>query len=154
MIYQRSNVYAGSAPWQYTDFMPDVVWITLGGNDYGVSSLPDGAGAPPPGAFETHYDALVTTVRTQHPNAHIFCSVAPSLSDDYPPGWNAYASVKSAAQHVVNAHAAAADTKIYFFEFARSTRADLTACESHPNIAKHRAMANEAMILIKAKTGW
>ena len=32
--------------------------------------------------------------------------------------------------------------------------ADLTGCEYHPNPMKHRAMADEAITLIKSKTGW
>ncbi len=152
VIYQRAGVSTFSAPlWSYADYTPDVVWITLGGNDYDGPQPPD---PPPAGAFQQKYTELVGVIRTQHPNAHVFCSVAPSISNVFPAGYNAYTNVKTAAQNVVSARAAAGDNKVYFFEFARSTNADTTACDGHVNIAKHRAMADEAMVIIKAKTGW
>ena len=93
-------------------------------------------------------------MRSKHPNAHFICAVAPSLGDGYPVGYDAYTNVKTAVNDVVSAHAAAGDTKIYAFEFTRSQGADVTGCQSHPNAMKHRAMANEAIVLIKSKTGW
>jgi len=155
VIYQRTNVTTyidgnATALWDYTRYTPDVVWITLGGNDYDKSSA---ATDPAPlASFQAKYDELVTTIRTQHPAAHVFCAVAPSLNDTSPAGFNAYSSVKAGAQGVIAAHPG--DTKLHFFEFARSLPADLTACGSHVNALKHRAMANEAIVAIKAATGW
>lgn len=154
ILYQHVGIYADSPLWDFTKFVPDVVWVTLGGNDYGKSSDPAGAsiGAPPAGQFQVKYDAFVGTIRTQYPNAHIFCTVAPSLSD-VPADYSAYSNVKGALQNVVNARAAA-DAKIHYFEFTRSLDSDLTGCEGHPNVAKHRKMADEAIVVIKQKTGW
>lgn len=155
VIYQRANVatYVGgvlSALWDYTLYSPDVVWITLGGNDY---DKPGMATDPAPlASFQAKYDELVTTIRTQHPSAHVFCAVAPSLNDTNPAGFNAYSNVKAGAQGVIAAHAG--DTKLHFFEFARSIGTDLTACGGHVNATKHRAMADEAIVAIKAATGW
>ena len=155
VIYQRTNVTTyidgnATALWDYTRYTPDVVWITLGGNDYDKSGA---ATDPAPLArFQAKYDELVTTIRSQHPAAHVFCAVAPSLNDTSPAGFNAYSNVKAGAQGVIAAHPG--DTKLHFFEFARSLPADLTACGSHVNALKHRAMANEAIVAIKAATGW
>ena len=155
VIYQRANVatYVGpvlSALWDYTLYTPDVVWITLGGNDYDKSSM--AVDPAPLASFQAKYDELVTTIRTQHPSAHVFCAVAPSLNDVNPAGFNAYSNVKAGAQGVVAAHAG--DAKLHFFEFARSVGTDLTACGGHVNATKHRAMADEAIVAIKAATGW
>ena len=150
LLYQRAGVYLGAPLWSYADYSPDVVWIALGGNDFDGPQPPDPA---PLNVFKAKYDELVSTIRAQHANAHIFCSVAPSLKDTFPAGYNAYTNVKTAAQSVVNARAGA-DPKIYFFEFTRSGNGETTACDGHVNIAKHRAMADEALVLIKLKTGW
>ena len=157
VIYQLTNVtsfYAGVAQpvWDFTQYTPDVVWLTLGGNDYDSSSA--AVDPPPLAAFEMKYDALVGTIRTQHPAAHIFCAVAPSLNDVFPAGFNAYSNVKAGAMAVVTARSGAGDTKIHFFEFARSTNGETTACDGHVNTAKHRAMANEAILAIQGATGW
>jgi hypothetical protein len=161
-IYQRVGISAFTAGqptklWSAADYTPDVVWMALGGNDYGDDDDSNAPDPPAAGVFQTKYDELVATVRTQHPNAHIFCSVAPSLSDAFPTGYNTYTSVKTAAQSAVATRVGAGDTKIYFFEFTRSVfgaGGDTTACDGHVNIAKHRAMADEAKAVIKLKTGW
>jgi lysophospholipase L1-like esterase len=152
VVYPRTLPYDGGSAWSFADYVPDVVWMTLGGNDY---DQPDGAATPPPfDAFQQKYDEMVALVRSKHPNAYVFCAVAPSLKDDYPVGFNAYTNVKTAAQNVVSKYNGKGDSKIYYFEFTRSTDADLTACDGHPNPAKHRAMADEAIAAIKAKTKW
>ena len=130
--------------------------MTLGGNDYddpdgNPNNAPD---APPFASFQAKYDEMVTLIRTKHPNAHVFCAVAPSLNDTYPPGYNAYTNVKTAAANVVAAKNGAGDAKVYYFEFTRSQQGDLTGCDGHPNVAKHRAMADEATAIIKQKTMW
>ena len=152
-VYQRTLPFVGASAWDFADYTPDVVWITLGGNDYD-RGFPDDPTPPNAGTFQTKYTELVTLVRTKHPAAHIFCAVAPSLTDTYPAGFNAYTSVKTALANVVSAKNGAGDTKVYSFEFTRSVNADLTACEGHPNAAKHTAMAAEAVTFIKSKTGW
>jgi lysophospholipase L1-like esterase len=152
LIYGRTLPQNGGSSWSFASFVPDVVWITLGGNDY---DQPNGGDPPPPiDQFKAKYDEVVGMVRTNHPNAHIFCAVAPSLNDDYPVGYNAYTNIKTTLAQVVSARNGAGDTKIYTFEFTRSNGADLTGCLYHPNRAKHRAMADEAIAFIKSKTGW
>lgn len=155
-VYPRIIPYSDPSPWTFASYTPDVVWMTLGGNDYddpdgNPNNTPD---APPFASFQAKYDEMVTLIRTKHPNAHIFCAVAPSLTDTYPPGYNAYTNVKTAAANVVSAKNGAGDAKVYYFEFTRSQGGDLTGCDGHPNVAKHRAMADEAIVVIKQKTMW
>jgi lysophospholipase L1-like esterase len=153
IIYPRALPFVNASVFDFSSYVPDVVWMTLGGNDYDVG-FPADPNPPTYSAFEAKYVEMVTLIRTRRPNAHIFCTVAPSLQNGYPAGWNAYTNVKTAATNAVSAKNGAGDNKVYFFEFARSTQADLTGCEFHPNVAKHRAMADEAVVIIKSKTGW
>jgi hypothetical protein len=152
LVYPRTLPFVVGSVWDFTEYTPDLVWMTLGGNDWDQPN--PGDPAPPFAAFQAKYDEMVTLVRAKHPNAQIVCAVAASLSNDYPVGYNAYTNVKTAATNVVAAKVAGGDAKISFFEFTRATDADLTGCEYHPNAAKHRAMADEAIPVIKAKTGW
>ena len=63
--------------------------------------------------------------------------------------------MRSAMAAVVANRSAAGDTKIYAYEFTRAIYpTDLTGCGFHANLGLHRKMANEAMVSIKAKTGW
>jgi lysophospholipase L1-like esterase len=152
VVYPRTLPLVPGSTFDFTSFVPDVVWITLGGNDW---DQPNPGDPPPdPAAFEAKYAELVTLVRSKRPSAHVVCAVASSLNDDYPPGYLAYTHVKTALGDVVAARNAAGDAKIYVFEFARASPSDLTGCESHPNVQKQKAMADEAVAFIKAKTGW
>ncbi|HEY8079436.1 MAG TPA: SGNH/GDSL hydrolase family protein [Labilithrix sp.] len=152
LLYPRALPNDETSTWDFTAFSPDVVWITLGGNDWDQPN--PGDPAPPYASFVAKYDALVGDVRAKHPAAHVVCAVAASLNDDYPVGYAAYTNVKNAVTQVVSTRSAAGDAKIYTFEFTRATDADLTGCEYHPNPMKHAAMAAEAIAFIKSKTGW
>jgi lysophospholipase L1-like esterase len=156
LVYPRIIPFTDGSMWDFTKYTPDVVWMTLGGNDY---DDPDGNNmnapdAPPFASFQAKYDEMVTLVRTKHPSAHIFCAVAPSLNDGYPAGYNAFTNVKTAASNVVTAKNGAGDAKVHYFEFTRSQGNDLTGCDGHPNVTKHRAMADEAIAFIKLKMMW
>ena len=88
-------------------------------------------------------------------SAWVVCAVSTALTDDYPVGYGAYTNVKNALAQIVGARKMAGDAKIDTFEFTRANVAtDLTGCEYHPNPAKHRAMADEAIAFLKTKTGW
>jgi lysophospholipase L1-like esterase len=152
VLYPRTLPFTMGSTWSFASYTPDVVWMTLGGNDYDQPAAGDPA--PPFASFQAKYDEMVALIRTKHPYAHIFCAVAPSLSDGYPVGYNAYTNVKTAASNVVLKYTGLGDAKIYYFEFTRSTNADVTGCDGHPNVTKHRAMADEAIVQIKAKTLW
>jgi hypothetical protein len=152
VVYPRTMPLSASPAWDFTRFEPDLVWITLGGNDYDVPS----AGAPPPplAGFQQKYADLVALVRQKHPAAHVVCAVSTSLQDAYPVGYDAYTSVKTALAAVVAA-ANATDPKVHYFEFTRAVfPGDLTGCEYHPNVQKHRKMADEAIAFVRSKTGW
>jgi lysophospholipase L1-like esterase len=151
-LYARTLPLSAGSVWSYPSYVPGVVWITLGGNDYDMPNVGD---PPPPFAgFKAAYDALVTQVRTAHPSAIIICSVTPDLNDSSPAGYNAYTSVATALTQVVTARNAGGDAKVHYFEFTRSVAADVTGCNYHPNAAKNASMAQEATAFIKSKTGW
>lgn len=149
-IYTRILPDSPASTWNAANFSPDVVFITLGGNDW---DLP--APAPNVNTFTTKYGELVTYVRGQHPNAHIVCAIAPSINDDYPPNFAALTNMRAALTSVVTTRNQAGDAKVYKFEFSRANdQVDLTGCEYHPSPTFHRKLADEAIAFIKTKTGW
>jgi hypothetical protein len=151
-LYPRTRPLVDGSTWDPTAFVPDLVFVNEGGNDWDQPNAGDPA--PSVGAFTTAYDALVSQVRAAHPNAHIICAVGPSLNDDYPVGYNAYTNVTTVLKNVVATRTAGGDAKIHYFEFTRSLDTDLTGCEYHPNPQKHQKMATEASAYIKTILGW
>jgi lysophospholipase L1-like esterase len=156
--FPRTMATVQAADWIFTSFSPDVVWITLGANDWDKEA----ANTAPPDLtqFTNKYIALAALVRSKYSTAHVFCSIAPSINDDYPvvsPGvsWNALTNMRAALSNVIAARASLGDTRFYAYEFTRADQAtDMTGCAYHPNLALHRKMANEVIAQIKAKTSW
>lgn len=150
-IFVRT-LQGSAAPWTFAKFVPDVVWIMLGSNDYDTGNPP---GAPAYDDVKNKLIGLVSLVRSKYATAHVFLATAPNLNDDYPVGYNARTNVQNAAAAAVAARAAAGDAKVYAFDFTRSTYPDdQTGCGFHVNLAKSRSMADEAKAAIRAKTGW
>lgn len=157
-FFPRTMATIPVADWVFTSFDPDVVWITLGGNDWDKEA----ANTAPPDLtlFTNKYIALAALVRSKYANAHVFCSIAPSLNDDYPRvsaavSWNALSNMRTALSDVVTARANLGDTKFYAYEFTRADQpTELTGCAYHPSLALHRKMADEVIVQIKAKTMW
>lgn len=149
LLFPRTLPQSTNPQWNFTQFVPDVVWLSLGGNDWDIPT----PNAPPPALsdFQNAYQALVVQVRAAHPNAHIFLGVATSLNDDYPHGYHAYTNVKTALNNVI---AQLADPKIYLHDFARANSTNLTGCDYHPNPAWSQSMATEVVDAIKDKTHW
>jgi lysophospholipase L1-like esterase len=151
-LYPLTLATAPGSTWSFASFEPDVVWVTLGGNDW---DQPD-PGDPPPSlsAFEGAYDSLVETVRAQHPNAYIVCAIAPSLNDSYPsaPPYDALTNMETALAWEVAQHPT--DHKLAYFEFARATSAELSGCGSHPGVAEQSSLAQQAITVIASFMGW
>jgi len=150
--FPRTLPASPAAIWTFASFVPNVVWIMLGGNDWDAET--PSTPAPDLAQFTAKYASLVSTVRTKYPAAHVFVAIAPSLNDDYPVGYAALSNMRTALGNVVAGRVAAGDNKVYAYEFARATGADLTGCGYHANLGLHRKMADEAILQIKAKTGW
>ncbi len=139
-LYGRTLAEDPASSWDFTTWTPDVVVISLGGTDYA-------GGASPPGGFQAAYDALVTTIRTRHPGAHIFMTVWSQIKDA------TRTSMKGVLDAIKASHPA--DTKLHVFQFAEATYpTDETGCYEHANDAHHQETAAELVPAIKTATGW
>jgi hypothetical protein len=131
-IYGLTLGQQSMAKWDYSKYVPDAVLIDLGENDQNAKdnnnmSLYNAT------TFKAKYSAFLTTLRTNYPNAYIYCGSHGDLMTDI--------------QAVVTAKA---DPKIKFISF-NGTR---TACDYHPDVAGHQAYANTAAAALKADLGW
>src|SRR5262249_36756148 len=133
-------------------------WIALGGNDYGSTSRPP----PDRATFKAKYHELVSLVRQQNPGAHILCTGAASLNDDYPVGYQAPTNMTEELQDVVNERHAAPfdDPRVHYFALPQADGSgpggapDLTGCDGHSNAAFHRKLAAAAAAEIRSIMEW
>lgn len=139
-LYPRTLTDLPSSAWNFASWTPDVVVLSVGGTDFA-------GGAVAPGGFLTAYDALVTTVRANHPNAHIFMTIWSQIKGATRAGLSTILTAVKGTHPL--------DAKLHIMTFTEATYpTDETGCYFHANDAHHMETAPELVTAIKAATGW
>ncbi|MDA3867270.1 MAG: GDSL-type esterase/lipase family protein [Salinivirgaceae bacterium] len=92
--------------WDFTKYVPDFVVVALGTNDYGFGF---GDGTISTSTFNSGYEDLITSIRTEYPNADIICTNSPMISDP---------KLGNSISEVVTTFNTAGDNKVYYFTFS------------------------------------
>jgi hypothetical protein len=153
LIYPRANPVDVNSVFDFKQFVPHVVVIMLGGNDFAIGQGFDD-GPTPFCQFMLAARDLVATVRSHAPLAYIFLALSPSVSDDSPPGNQSRTNVKSAFDLAAAKSAAAGDKRVYSVAPPVAAPSELTACNGHGTPAYHDRVAQQLAVTIKAITGW
>ena len=123
---------AESSPWDFSRYVPDVVVVNLGTNDFSPPG-PDHA------AYTTAYSDLLTQIRGHYPDALLLAVVGPMLSDSFPAGVQAWTTVQSDVVGVVNDLTAQGDTNVHYL--ALTPQSPPYGEDYHPTLATHQQMA-------------
>ncbi len=117
----------GTTTWDFTSWIPDLVVIFLGINDFnnGVTDA----------YFKTAYTSFITTVRSHYQNVPI---ILIGLAG------NVLTDVQSVAQSF---------SKVYTYS-SPVTLANAKALWMHPDVAQHRQIADGLIPVVKQATGW
>lgn len=153
IVYPRANPVDRSSRFDFTTFVPDVVVIMIGGNDFAIGQGYDNGPTPLPEFTQATHD-LVATVRSHAPLAHVFLALSPSVSDQFPPGNQSRTNVKAAFDSVAAQSVAAGDMRVYSVAPPAAVPSELTACNGHGTPAYHDRVARQLAVAIKEKTGW
>lgn len=126
-------------PWSF-EWQADAVIVNLGTNDF--SGMTD----PTDPLFTDTYTSFLAHLRSVYPNAFILCTVGPMLSG---------ADLDKARTDIaaaVDARKAAGDERVKAYSM---TTPNLTpACDYHPNLMTHAAMAAELEAELRPDLGW
>lgn len=148
LVYEHVLPEERSPRWEPARYVPDVIVLNLGTNDFSVL---DGArlpSAPPSESFTFAYAAFVRTLRQLHPRATIVCAVGPMLSDTYPSGRQLWTLQRRYVSDVVTRARAAGDDNVHFLAFTPLT-GDPYGEDWHPTAAHHARMAGELTAFLK-----
>ena len=140
-IYSRILPYDTTTLWNAGQWVPQVVVINLGTNDF-ASGIPDKT------AFTTAYSNFVKQIRSQYPSAHIYCALGPMLSGTNLTGARDYIT------SVVIQLTTTGDSKVHFIEFPAQDGSLGYGEDWHPSVAQHAAVANQLITQIKTDLGW
>jgi lysophospholipase L1-like esterase len=136
-IYARSIATDPTSIWTPSLFMPDVVVVNLGTNDF--------AGTPDPASeFEAAYRKFLGTIRAANPDAFIVAATSPMLDG------TRHAEQLAAIQSAV----AAGDPKMSVLDLAVDQGKNGYGCNYHPNTMTQQQMAAELVAHIRALTNW
>jgi lysophospholipase L1-like esterase len=145
-LYDRALPARPDSPWDHSAWVPDVVVINLGTNDFFQGDVQKDA-------FTASYGALVDRVRSLYPRALVVCALGPMLSDLFPVGAQRLSKARRYLQAVVDRARSAGDDRVELVEFP--TQDTTTAgCGFHPGRQSHRQMADRLAAEIRSALGW
>ncbi len=131
-LWLRTLTADASLPWDFSSFVPEVVVINLGTNDFSVAI--DGS------AFIADYVELLGEVRSRYPAADIFAI-----------RWKHWGATSEG--YVLTAVQQFADPKVHDLEFSIEP-ADGFGCDYHPSIATHQKLGALLTQTLTDTLGW
>ena len=154
--YQRTLASQPDSPlWDFgTEPEPQVVVIALGTNDFSRDvnndSVADGIDVS---RFRAAYSDFVGFIRSKRPNAHIFMSVSPMVTDKFPLD-NARSDFRSTLKGIAAEFDAKGDKKVYAMEMVEQGSVYGLGCDYHPNLTVHEIMSQQLVGAIRSKLCW
>lgn len=139
-LYDRTCCYNSTLIWDFTSWIPQVVVINLGTNDFSTQPQPDKA------VFQDAYTQLISRVQSNYPGVTIFCICGPLIGE--PCATDIEEVVEQCKQNNTN-------KEIYYIEISTSvlTMAD-RGSDWHPNISGQQKIVDRVLPVIKDTMGW
>lgn len=140
-LYDRAIPQDAQSAWDHAKWVPGVVVISLGTNDFR-------AGPPDRAKWTGAYKEFIARIRKTAPDAHIFCCTG-SMWTNTLGQWNDY--VKSVADDLNTA----GDKKVHFLPFdIQDKDKDGLGGDWHPNVKTQIKMAAKLSAAIQKEVGW
>ena len=138
--YRYTLPYSGVI-WEPKDYAPQAVVINIGTNDFSTES-------PNKTEFTMGYENMIEQIRTNYPDAHIFCCVGPML------GGEGLELCRSYVLGAINTFNSRGDMKVHFVEFPQQEERNGYGEDWHPSLITHELMANKLTREMQSKLGW
>jgi lysophospholipase L1-like esterase len=146
-VYQNINLDTiSSTLWETTNFIPDLISICLGTNDF---SDGDGSYQRAPldsTRFVNDYIRFLKFIRVRYPQAQICCLTSPMHSGEKSKRLRSY--LTAVVEHIKKVKK---DNNIHLFIFSRSYT---NGCFLHPDKEEHQKMAEELLPFYRKVMGW
>lgn len=134
-VYDKVSMRNDTIRWNFKNYQPDAVTICLGQND----------GIQDSTAFCSAYVRFIKTLRGYYPDAAIVCLTSPMAEA----GLNA--ALQNYLKGIVNYVNSNGDKKVYRYFFSKQYN---KGCDSHPDLAEHRLIANELSFFLGKLLNW
>lgn len=145
LVYDFTIPDKSDAIWNHQKYIPDVIVIDLGANDFAL-------GVPDSTEFCSTYNSFIEKLRGIHPLAKIICVAGNSTTDAWPVGERRWYRMKNYINSVVKNANTKGDGAVFYFELTPQTAP--YGEDWHPTNATHKKMSEAITPLIKTITGW
>ena len=139
-LYDRTCCFDSTLVWDFTNWIPQVVVINLGTNDFSTQPYPDKS------VFQEAYTQLINRVQSQYSEVTIFCVCGPMIGEP----------CASYIEEVVNGCQQNNDNKeVYYIAISTSllTYED-RGSDWHPNIQGQQKIADVMLPIIQDTMQW
>lgn len=134
-VYDKVSMRNDTITWDFNNYQPDVVTVSLGQND----------GVQDSRTFIKNYISFLQTLRKHYPGATIICLSSP-MADD-----NLRNFLRNSLDEIVKTFKKSGDERIYSYIF---TRQYVNGCDYHPDIKQHQEIADLLINFILKKMNW
>lgn len=153
-VYDLLNLESmTSAQWDHDRFVPDVVVVALGTNDFSPGDNPPEDPRPQMEVepYTQEYIEFVDRLRGVYPEADIFGISSPMLGDGWPDSTytsktNLLTTLENVAEHYRDS-----DPKVHTFVVESLAGA---GCGTHPDVAQHQRLGEALATEIRSVLGW
>lgn len=135
--YYRHDPTDSESYWDFTQWVPDVVVINLGQNDYWLRE-----NETDEEIIDAYVD-FINSIRTEYADAHIFMALGNMNATEPGSQWPGY--IESAVSIMNTTYN---DEKVYSIIFPYKQTS------GHPIVSEHEDMANQLTTFIENTTGW
>jgi lysophospholipase L1-like esterase len=134
----------GGPPWDHAAYAPDVVFVSLGTNDFNLALGP----LPEREPFVSAYVAFVRAIRSRHPGAHVFLTEGAIVDDESDP--------KRAPKTILRGYLAETARRLEDgrVHVVPSQHYPGDPSNAHPTGEQHAAMARDFEPVIREVLGW
>ncbi len=136
-VYDNVNMrsQADSLKWNFNSYQPDVVTVCLGQNDGIQDSV----------LFCSAYVTFLQRLRGDYPKAHFICLTSPMADSLLAASQRHYLTGIEASMHN------SGDDKVSHYFFLKRY---FHGCDTHPDVAEHKAIAAELTKYVQEVMGW
>jgi uncharacterized protein YjdB/peptidoglycan/xylan/chitin deacetylase (PgdA/CDA1 family)/lysophospholipase L1-like esterase len=141
-----------SSTWDHSKYIPDVLVINLGTNDFAAEASNAALYTVDKTTFTTTYSNFITKIRSVYPNTKIFLCVGVMMNDYYPVGTNPWTRIQDYVSTVVTAKNTAGDANIFYYMM--DPQLSPYGEDWHPTAAEDVIMATGLTSFINSKVTW
>ncbi|MCP4520911.1 MAG: SGNH/GDSL hydrolase family protein [Cytophagales bacterium] len=134
-------IHAGNTTWDHSSYIPDIVFINLGTNDFFLETVSNPIDVDSAKYVSAYIDFIEDIREKYNATTKIVCVFGNSKSDYWPEGKQHLTRLRTYTNEVVNHFNLEGDTNVYVFE--QKTQDSPYGEDWHPTTHSHNLMAKE-----------